>query len=170
MGNIFENNRKTVEILQDLTIGKRRKVPDGFWKIKENRIIAVQMYVNGIPKKSLDDTLLGLRNYQLLASNISHLFNGFYSRSIRNMIAEVYPEKLELLDSNSIARGKDFRNIDHCVRAMKEISAKSGKPISRISTSDVYACRCTYMLTYHGLKELKGYYKESQTIDKVSGL
>lgn len=145
-------------IMNEMGAGVRRGVPKGFWDSKENRIGAVKMYINGIPKKSLDDAIKGLQPHRLRASVISGAFINRYDCSIYNMILECYPDKAELVYKKRAKVRVDYNDIGACVEILMTVAKTVNKPIEEVRVSDLRKNSAGAMLGHHQLTKIKEYY------------
>lgn len=162
-------NTETIEMLNELALGKARVVTRGFWNKRENRISAVNMFMNAIPRRPGEEVLLKVQPYQLRASNIGNLFRSIYQSSMKNLVDDVYPEKSHLFSKKQTKAENRFSDIDYCADKLEEISSELDIPVEAITYGQLLAYKYTYMLSYHSIKRVKAHcqVRNLRLLDKV---
>jgi hypothetical protein len=87
---------EVLKIINELALRQRRAVPNGFWKIKEHRVLAINLLLNAIPRHNEEDLFKNIRGMDILYTKYSGLFTNYYHCSLRLMFEELGPEKLDL--------------------------------------------------------------------------
>jgi hypothetical protein len=83
---------EALKIINELTLRKRRAVPNGFWKVKENRVFAITVFLNSFPRKCEEDIFKNIRGMDILYTKYSGLFTSYYHCSLKLMFEELGPE------------------------------------------------------------------------------
>lgn len=144
-------------IMTELAKGVRRRVPDRFWEKKENRVGAFTMYLNGIPKVSVEEAIKGLRIHEVKGSVIRGLFTKYYGSSLHKMVSECCPDKVSSVHRRHPGFEIDFKDIWSCVDMLFEISSSLNKSVDRLKYVDIINYHAGSMFHHHSLEEIKEY-------------